>query len=443
MKIKTNINPSKKFFYENKNNLKLVDNYYSRKNEPLVQISLENKNKKKKIKPPFKQGLYSYKQSFNTYQNEYNQNLLNNNFYSNSPNKIKNENNIININGIIQPFGQNISNNNSSLSFSSINLNKYKINTIPSQKNKNIIFNNNAYNTTNINNIKNTNANTNLNLGNYNNKDNKNNNNTIYPKKVYQDYFIDNQKYEKESRRMIVELIKIFNSENNNANNNINNNNSTIKQLLIDNNISLKVLNQKFIEKEFSNYLNSSMNDNNNNLELFGEAKKQLYLKNLNYSLSYDSFRTNNNNDENNLNDDNNTNNNKANNILSVNNINSLLLNKEKKKINILNFLYVPRILNVIEDGVVERCIFFITLDEIFFKEGKESYSLQWRDMQNEIRNKLNLKEIKSCKANRKHKNKFNIEIEKSDLIENLIYEIETPSEEICDNYVAAINYLI
>ena len=85
MKIKNNnninINSNKKFFMENKNNLKLLDyNYYSRKNEPSIQISYENKSKKKKIKPPFKQGLYSYKQSFNTLQNDYNKNLLNNNF---------------------------------------------------------------------------------------------------------------------------------------------------------------------------------------------------------------------------------------------------------------------------------------------------------------------------------------------------------------------------
>ena len=440
MKIKTKINPSKRFFYENKNNIKLVDNYYSRKNEPMVQMSLENKNKKKKIKPPFKQGLYSYKQSFNTLQNDYNQNMLNNHFYSNSPNKHKKENNILNINSIIQPIDQHISNNNSSLSFSSINLNKYKINTIPSQKNKNIIFNNNIYNSNNINNIKNTN--TNLNLSNYNNKVNKNNNN--YNKKIYQDYFIDNQKYEKESRRMIVELIKILNRQNNN---NINNNNNNIKQFLIDNNISLKVLNQKYNEREINyNNLNNSINDNNNNQELFGEAKKQLYLKNLNYSLSYDSVRSNYN-DEASFNDANNVNNasNKTNNnILSVNNLNSLLLNKEKKKINILNFLCVPRILNLIEEEHIERCIFLITLDEIYFKEGKESYFLQWRDMDNnEIKNEFNLKEVKSCKTNKKNKNRFIIEMEKNDLIESLNYEIEAPSEEICNNYVIGINYLI
>jgi hypothetical protein len=278
-------------------------------------------------------------------------------------------------------------------------------------------------------------------LGNYINKANKNNNN--YNKRVYQDYFIDNQKYEKESRRMIIELIKILNKQNNN---NVNNNNNNIKQFLIDNNISLKVLNQKYNEREINyNNLNNSI-DNTNNQELFGEAKKQIYLKNLNYSLSYDSVRSNYN-DEASFIEANNVNNanNKANNsILSVNNLNSLLLNKEKKKINILNFLCVPRILNLIEEDNIERYIFLITLDEIYFKEGKESYFLQWRDMDNnEIKNEFNLKEVKSCKTNRKNKNRFIIEMEKNDLIENLNYEIEAPSEEICNNYVIGINYLI
>ena len=434
MKIKNNnninINSNKKFFMENKNNLKLLDsNYYSRKNEPSIQISYENKSKKKKIKPPFKQGLYSYKQSFNTLQNDYNKNLLNNNFFSNnSPNKnlLKKENNIFNINNIMpQGGGGNMTNNNSSLSFSSINLNKYKINTNPNQKNNNIkfnnlninnnIYNNKVYNSSNINNIKNTNASLNLNNINNNTNNISTNNNNNISKKIYQNNFSENLKYEKESRRMIIEYIKILN----------NNTNDTIKQTILDNNISLKVLNQRYNDVE---------NNYSNNHELFGEAKKQLYLKNLNYSLSYDSFRSNTNEEKSS---------NKNNNILPVNNYNNILFNKENKKINILNFLCVPRILNLIEeDGSTQKYIFLIVLDEIYFKEGKESYHFQWRDMSTyEVENEFNLKEVKSCKVSKKYKNRLIIEVEKEDLNENINFEIEAPSEEICNNYVIGINY--
>ena len=61
----------------------------------------------------------------------------------------------------------------------------------------------------------------------------------------------------------------------------------------------------------------------------------------------------------------------------------------------------------------------------------------------NEIKNEFNLKEVKSCKTNKKNKNRFIIEMEKNDLIESVNYEIEAPSEEICNNYVIGINYLI
>ena len=43
---------------------------------------------------------------------------------------------------------------------------------------------------------------------NMNNINNTNNNNNYISKKVYQNYFSDNQKFEKESRRMIIEYIK-------------------------------------------------------------------------------------------------------------------------------------------------------------------------------------------------------------------------------------------
>ena len=417
MKISNYNNYNQNLNYKNKTNLKMLDNYYSGKNGK--GISLENK--KKTIKPPFKQGLYSYKQSFNTLQNDYNKKLLNNKlFIDDSPiysnNKDKKENNILNLNNIIPQ--NNISKNSSSLCFSSINLNKYKINTNPNQANKKIIFNNNINNNigNNLNNIKNTNLSLNININNLN-ADNNN-----ISKKIYQNYFGDNPKYEKESRRMIIEYIKVLNNFSNNK---------ELKQLFTENNISLKVLNQKYNETDV-NY--------NNNHELFGEAKKQLYLKNLNYSLSYDSFRSNNNEENSNIQ---NNNNNNSINFLNMNNINNLLFNNEKKKINILNFLCVPRILNLIEDDIPKKYIFLITLDEIYYTEGKESYLFQWKDMNNEVENEFNLKEIKTCEVSKKYNNRFIISIEKEDIIEILKFEIETPSKEICDNYVLGINHLI
>ena len=307
---------------------------------------------------------------------------------------------------------------NSSLSFSSINLNKYKINNMPNNFDKNEIKEINDSNSI----IKNTNLSMNFNLSNHSINNNKSTtNNQVNKSIIYHDYFKDSQPYEKESRRMIIELAKLNLSKK-----------KDIKQIIKENNISPKILNQKYTEKDDQkdNEINNNIN-NNTNRELFGEAKKQVYLKNLDYYLSQNSTIT----------TDILSNNNK---IFNIEN-NFILNNKNKKRINILNFLLTPRVLNLIE-GVEnkKKFIFLIVLDEIFFSEGKESYLFRWKNMENnEIENEFNIKLIKKCTENKIFRNRFCLKVENKDLQEEYNYEIETPSNEICDNYVMGINYLL
>ena len=61
----------------------------------------------------------------------------------------------------------------------------------------------------------------------------------------------------------------------------------------------------------------------------------------------------------------------------------------------------------------------------------------------NEVENEFNLKSIKKCEGNKLFKNRFSIKVENEDIGEFIFYEIETPSEEICNNYVIGINYLV
>ena len=308
---------------------------------------------------------------------------------------------------------------NSSLSFSSINLNKYKINNMPNNFDKNEIKEINDSNSI----IKNTNLSMNFNLSNHsiNNNNKSNPNNTMNKSIIYHDYFKDSLPYEKESRRMIIEFAKL----------NLNKK-KDIKQIIKENNISLKILNQKYAEKdeEKDNDINNNTN-NNTNRELFGEAKKQVYLKNLDYYLSQNSTIT-----TEVLN-----NKNKKFNIEN----NFLINNKNKKRINILNFLLTPRVLNLIEDSEnKKKFIFLIALDEIFFSEGKESYLFQWKNMENnEIENQFNIKLIKNCIENKIFNNRFCLKVENQDSQQEYNYEIETPSNEICNNYVTGINYLL
>ena len=429
-----------------------TSNNFKNKNASFDRKSYYNLNKKIN-KPPFRQGLYSYGQTLNIFQENKkrkNNNKKYNSSATNSPNVSDNKNNskidyskgnLLNLNNIIlSKDGHRITYNNSSLAFSTINLNKYKINsmdkslkfkTINNKNNNNNNINDDSQNIKNISSNINNNKSINMSMTNLNKiKDNnliRNNNNFMskktlksnmgggnnedfFPLPPYKNYFIENPKNEVESRRMIIEYLKIFNKDVNN-----------IGKVLINHNISKKVLNQKYTEKEYYD-----------NYELFGEAKKELYLKNLNYSLSSDSDNSN---EEDNKD---------FNNALSINNLNSLLVDNEKKKIDILYFLCVPKVLNLIgENNSKQKYIFLVVPDEKILMKAKESYLFQWRDMSNnEVENEFNLKSIKSCSVSDKYNNRFLIEVEKEDLIENLHFEIETPSKEVCDYYVNGIQFL-
>ena len=397
-----------------------LSSYYTNQgyNNFKMNYLLNNSKRKKMIKPPFKKGLYSYKQS-----HSYTQNMNNNNFFSyESPNyslfNIKKEkNNILNI----LPIEGN------SLSLSSLNLNKYKIYNIKEKnnqsENKRIINDNSAF-------IKNNNLSMNINnnISNNNKKKinnalNNSNSNII---NEYFDYFNDCRTYEKESRRMIIELFKLNLGDKNN--------NMGIKQLLKDNKISLKVLNQRLTQKEYENELSNNNSNLNtlNNKEVFGEAKKVLYLKYLdnnflsqNTTITTEIFS------------------NSTNKQFNIGN--DFINNKSKKKINILNFLLTPRVLNLIEENnEKEKFVFLISFDEIFYLEGKESYIFMWKNMENnEIENEFNIKLIKKCDENKIFRNRFGLKVINDDIGEEFNYEIETPSNEICNNYVIGINYLI
>ena len=401
--------------------------YTNQENPQRIQYFQNYTKRKKMVKPPFRRGLYSYKQS-----NGYNKSLNNKHIFSYETHNYsgfnikKDKNQILNIYPI---------EGNSSLSISSINLNKYKIYNIPEKINKTeikrIIHDDNNEIIKNPNLSMNIKMNMNFDI-NSNPNINKNieNNSMINLKlgKEYYNYFNDRLKYEKESRRMIIELVKV--KLGNKKTNNIG-----VKQVLEDNKISLKVLNQRLSQKEYENELSNNNSNLNslNNKEVFGEEKKLVYLKNLdNYFPSQSSTITT---------EIMQTNQNKNNSIFDIENS---ISNKSRKKTNITNFLLTPRVLNLIgEFGEKEKYIFLISLDEIFYLQGKESYIFMWKNMENnEIENQINIKMIKNCEVNKIFKNRFYIKVENQDFEENYNYEIETPSEEICNYYIIGINYL-
>ena len=435
---------------------------YNRKESYNVQSAqMNNYNKNKiKIRPPFNPGLFSYNKSIkelpkneidkskNSRNLKKTKNFFLSNAYSMNPNYTKsttndqNNNNYVN-NMFFSSTNKRETAKNSLLSNSSINLNKYKINSYENNINNNIrTFDNDEK--PNINKFINKSINLNINLTYDKTKTNKEQN-TLKIIPHYKNYFISEPKYKIESRRMLLEYIKILNKKEKN-----------IKNILNKSNISEKVLNQKFSYKNNTNQNtkgNNSIKFNNNNSEIIlGEGKKDIFLNNLNSNYISAESGNNSSSEEDyyeptSINKNNNTNNNndkiftlyKNNKFSFINSLN----NQKNKKINIINFLCVPKVLNIIESNEKsEKYIFIVVPDESTYLEGVESYKLVWRNMEsNEVENELSIKNIKDCVINKKYKNRFNLIVQMEDL-NDFNFEIETPNDEICEYFTYGINYL-
>ena len=388
------------FYKSNRNNSSTIGNYHSSKNVSLFDILKQKKNKTKKIRPPFRKGLFSYKHSFNSSLNKFIKKKLSYNISHNlssieSPKYFNLDSNKENVNynnynnNMMENDSKNYKPNyNSSLSFSTIDLNKYKISMTSSQNNRSYKENNfNSYKPYN-NNIKNIS----LTLNNNTNNDS----NFIAGKKIYYNFFKDNNNYEKENRRMVVEYLKVMGRIG------IKNRDYNCKKTVLDNNISPNILNQKCVGNDFNN--NGFLND----------TKKYTLKNNINHSVSSDSVTSNNTIDNNNF---------KSIKKLNLYKFNNISFFNENKKIDLFNFLWVPRVLNLISGDTKEKYIFLITLDDIFYKEGEENYKIQWRNMtENEIENEINIRQINYCYENSKFNNRFIIKVH-NELNEKFYFE--------------------
>ena len=372
---------------KNLNNASSPFNNNGRKNKPYVKL-------------PFKKGMFSYKNSlmYSTpinYQN--NNDLYNNKGRNNSLLQASLKLNLDSDDYYPNNLSQNIINYGRIASSSSLDLNKYKI----TEKNRDDLLNyhRNLRSSTprmdDINNIRK--VKTNYNINNFFHKKNINNksgliintNNleykkptihhnsvkmlkspSIIPKLINKeqnssslfniddykdssnlfsnkhrkrkiiDHYVNNPKNEKESRRMIIELIKVLNRKNHK--NNEKYMHGDIDAIMESNNISKKVLNKEYIlskEFNFSGIFHNNTNINKNN-KTFGEIS-------FNKSSLSNSMINNFNDSVMNL----------SNKVLSKNfnspiksNINNFLINMNDEKIdkiNMIKFLSVPRIMKL------------------------------------------------------------------------------------------------
>ena len=245
------------------------------------------------------------------------------------------------------------------------------------------------------------------------------------------DHFRDKPKYEKESRRMIIEYLKVL-KKINNRNNYIG---GDINKIMTQKNISKKVLNKEIIAKEFntSNIFNNSViikNNNNINNEINSEKSS------LNDSL---------------INNFNNSVMNINNKVLSKNfsspiknNINNFLtnMNDEKKdKINMVKMLSVPKIMNLFFQNIKYKYICFLCPNNICYINGIEGYIFKFFDIKScKFVGGFDLVKVSLCTLNSSNPNNFIIET--YDGKEKRKYEFETNSKDRASYYVKSINYL-
>jgi len=228
---------------------------------------------------------------------------------------------------------------------------------------------------------------------------------------------------------MLIEYIKILNKKEKN-----------IKNVLQRNHISQKILNQKNQNIKYDNFNEINSIKNNSNEILLGESKKNTFLNNLDYSSSQSDFGSNKEKYyEPSLNVKNVNKNIFLNNSMDNFSIN-LQNSQNSKKIKIINFLFVPKILNIIvSDGKSEKYIFILVPDEITYINGIENNKLILRDINNfDIKKEINMNNIKECRINDKYSNKFIIKAKVDELNEFNI-EIEAPTKQICEYIVNGI----
>jgi hypothetical protein len=343
------------------------------------------------------------------------------------------------------------------LSASSLNLNKYKINknNIINQKKNILIQNNQAKNYSNR--LLNLDANNNPNDNNtslimnksqiirmsQNDIETRNNlskGSGIKKKKIRKiaDHFKNNPKYEKESRRMIIEYIKILNKKEYKYKKAYTP--EDISTTLEKNNISKKVLNKEYnlgdlnVWNAFNNsdiFINSK-EINNNNLN----SKKNLLNNNSIEANNLSYYKETNNNNSKTI----------SKNFFTpikknISNFLTKMNDVKKDKINIIAFLSIPRIMNLYYLEQKYTFIFVLSPSDICYKEGIESYIFKFSDINNkQFVGGFDLIKVRICSKIQNKPNNFYIETFNGKIKRN--YEIEAKSSYIADNYVKYINYL-
>ena len=240
--------------------------------------------------------------------------------------------------------------------------------------------------------------------------------------------FIFKEFYQKESRRMLVEYLKIYKNEN-----------IPLKTFIKNENIHPLVILKDKNEEEISENKNEIINDYDNNSNFnskneFNESNSKSYTSKNKELTENDSKK-------------------KLKNINSFKILSTFLndVNDESQEKELLIFLSIPRILRLISSGEKLSYIFCSSPTNISCTYGIETYIFKWNDCKNyNLIGYFDLINVENCYINNENKKRFDIYVNPSKNIKNEInkineehyYSIEANDEEISQNYVQAINFV-
>ena len=240
--------------------------------------------------------------------------------------------------------------------------------------------------------------------------------------------FIFKEFYQKESRRMLVEYLKIYKD-----------NNIPLKTFIKNENIHPLVIFKNKNEEVISQNKNEFNNDYENNSNFyskneFNESNSKSYISKKK-DLTESNSKT------------------KLKNINSFKILSTFLndVNDESQEKELLIFLSIPRILRLISSGEKLSYIFCSSPTNISCTYGIETYIFKWNDCKNyNLIGYFDLINVENCYINNENKKRFDIYVNPSKKIKNEInkineeqyYSVEANDEEISQNYVQAINFV-
>ena len=243
--------------------------------------------------------------------------------------------------------------------------------------------------------------------------------------------FLFQQFYQKESRRLMVEYLKVLN---------LSKKNTPLKDILNKENISQLVLLKPIIEKG-NNSLNNTLN--NSNLEnSFLTSNKKNRPFSINDSPKSDNLMESS--SKNILNEP------KSYSIL--NNFLNDMDDESKDKISLITFLSIPRIMNmIISNEQKYSFVFYCSPTNISCLYGIETYIFKWNECKNfNLAGYFDLINVENCFLDNNNRKIFNIvlnnnknykKINNDEINGKNFYSIEADEEEIAANYVQAISF--